>query len=217
MLSTKNVELGGGKISKTFNPGVHYAKINDLRYEDSPFTSRDGNPQFDIVLQLEGVDLGDDFEGFFIDYNNQSLGRYKGQIGTVKLQRYAFEIDDAKSYETRVLREVKNLAQGLGLVEQIDAIEADTVQEWIKKAAEVFVSSEVYAYFTIAGSEYTNKGGYPAYRLFLAKPDFKAKKFPYALEEDDVLPWNDELIIKKKVEATPTFDGAGESDMPFPM
>jgi len=215
MLSTKNVELGGGgKLPKVLEPGMHLAKINDIKLVDSRWPSKEGNPQFDVILSLEGQDLGEGFEGFFIDKDNESLGRYKGQIAQVNLQRYAFEKDPQNAYQTRVLREMKNLAFALGLTDQIDAIEADTIEDWIKKAAEVFVSSELYAYYTIAGREYTNKAGYKAYNLFLARPDYKAKRFPFALNEEDALPYSEDLIIKeKKAEAVPQAEL--NNDLPF--
>ena len=84
-LNTKDVKSAGG-VPKLIQPGNVVCKINSLELE--PFKFKQGG--YHLILNLEGPDLGKDFEGFFVDKNNESLGRHKGQVGQVKAGEWAF-------------------------------------------------------------------------------------------------------------------------------
>jgi len=63
MLSTKDIPVGGGKLSKTIKPGNILAKILDVSLQ--PLRSDEN--AFYLMLHLEGEDQGPDFEGFLYD------------------------------------------------------------------------------------------------------------------------------------------------------
>jgi hypothetical protein len=93
-LSTKNIKTDGdGGVSKTLDPGTNLCKINNVTLEEFKF--KDG--ALNIMLDLEGEDLGEAFQGFFIDKNNETLGRHKGKVGKVKATEWAFADGETKS------------------------------------------------------------------------------------------------------------------------
>jgi len=86
MISTKDIPTGGGKTPKTLQPGNANIKINKIYLEKFPF----GEDAYNLMLDCEGVDLGADFEGFFIDKDNEGAGRHTGQVGRVRASQWAF-------------------------------------------------------------------------------------------------------------------------------
>jgi hypothetical protein len=62
-LSTKNIQTGGEGVSKTLEPGENLCKINDVSLEEFKFKTGG----YEIMLHLEGEDMGSDFQGFYID------------------------------------------------------------------------------------------------------------------------------------------------------
>ncbi len=80
-LNTKDIKTGGG-VAKTLQPGNQQCKINSVELEEFKF--KEGG--YHIMLNMESVDMGPDYQGFFINKDNESLGRYKGQVGKVKVE-----------------------------------------------------------------------------------------------------------------------------------
>ena len=72
-LSTKNIPISGGGTPKTLQPSNCVAKINDVTLDE--FTFKPGS--YHLVLHLEGVDRGPEFEGFYINKDKPELGRHK--------------------------------------------------------------------------------------------------------------------------------------------
>ena len=69
-LSTQNIPKAGGGVKKTLEPGNQICTI--LSIELKPFTIISG--AYEIQLNLLGKELGSDFQGFFLDVTNESLG-----------------------------------------------------------------------------------------------------------------------------------------------
>lgn len=216
-LSTKNIPVSSGNLSKTFKPGNLLAKVNSITLEEDRFKP-EANGLF-INLNLEGVDLGEGFEGFFIDPNDQSKGRHKGQVGKVRVGTvsktgglFSFQdgqiADRAINRDQEILKFVASLAKAMGKLDEINAIEADTIEEYIPKASNV-LSGDNFIHWTIAGSEW-EKNGYPQYNLFLAKSDFKAKKYAFSSSEEDLLKFDEAVHIIRKKKAAPVDEFAGQ-------
>jgi hypothetical protein len=214
-LSTKNIPTGGEGVSKTLEPGTSLCKINNVSLEDFKF--KEGG--LNIMLHLEGEDLGAGFEGFFINKDRPELGRHKGKVGTVKATEWAFADGETKSgipvkRDTEILKWLKQFCTSMGCLSWLDS--QDEKHDTIQSMFVAFNKEKPYANkffrFCIAGKEYTNRAGYSAYELFL--PKYSKEGVP--VEKDDVaspklIKFNpSEHIKKKKVENVSEF-GSPES------
>ena len=86
MISTTNIPSEGNATPKVLQPGNHTVTINTVKLE-VPAYNKDA---FNVVLGVEGLDLGESFEGFWVNKDDESLGRHKGQVASVKLTQFAF-------------------------------------------------------------------------------------------------------------------------------
>src|SRR6478609_1089969 len=196
-LSTKNIPQKS-RLPLTLQPGTVLAKINSITLEAGKGKLSDG---YFLVLNLEGPELGNGFEGFLIDKDDESKGRYKGQTGKVKVGSisknnsiFPYRSSTVGSTDIdrdqEILKQIASLANELGKSAEINAIEANTIEEYIPKASAVLSGNEEedYLYFTLGADTYM-KNNYPAYALHLVKSDYKAKKFAFSKNSDSVVPF----------------------------
>jgi len=202
MLSTKKVNLGGGSgTSKTLLPGNTVAKINSVALEDFKF--KEGG--YHLVLNLEGVEQPEPFEGFYIDKDNPDLGRYKGLIGKVRTSEWAYADGTTKtgitvSRDNDIMAAIKRLCMTINQEQWFaDQDEKhDTIEDFVKAFNKDAPFKDTWLYFCLAGKEYTNKGGYPSFDLYL--PKFAKGFVPYELsdsESDKVITFDPAVHIKK--------------------
>ncbi len=218
-LSTKNIPVSSGNLSKSFKPGNVYAKLSGFTFERDNF-SDDG---LVLKLMLEGPDLGNNFEGFFIDPANQELGRHKGQIGNITASQYSFKDGSFGGRkierDVEILKFISALGKALGKDEAVNELEAETIEAYIDLAAQVLVSETSWLYWTLGGREY-EKGGYTNYSLFLVKNDYRQKKYAFGPAEEDVVKFDPEKhIVKKKKESVETvheFEAPSTEDFTIP-
>lgn len=205
-LNTKDIKTSGEQgTPKSLQPGnvvctIHNVKLRDFRFKPNAY---------EMVLTLEGPDQGPDFEGFFIDKNDESLGRYKGQVADVKAGEWAFSDGVTKSgieisRDEDILKFMKNLCVSLDinnwLVSQDD--KHDTIESLVEKFNEDKPFKGIAMEYCIAGKEYTNKNNYTAYDLFL--PKFSKEGSPFG--KTRVAKFNpDTHIRRKKVEPVNEF------------
>ncbi|HEY4062299.1 MAG TPA: hypothetical protein VGM30_10385 [Puia sp.] len=216
-LSTKNIPAAG--ISKTFKPGNVFAKLNNITYETDKFN--DGG--LIVKVHIEGADLGESFEGFFKDPDNQTKGRYKGQIGTVAAGQYSFkdaEVNGRKiERDVEILKFISTLGKSIGKDDEINSLEANSIEEYIEMATKVLCSKDAWLHWCLGGKEY-EKAGYTNYSLFLVKNDFKQKKYSFGTLEDDVIKYDAaKHIVRKKKEAVETveqFEPVATDDFDIP-
>ena len=214
-LSTKNIPTGGEGVSKTLQPSVSLCKIHNVSIEEFKFKAGALN----VILHLEGEDLGKDFEGFFIDKDRPELGRYKGKVGTVKATEWAFADGETKTKipvnrDQEMLKWLKQFCTSIGCLPWLES--QDDKHATIQSLFAAFDKEKPFAgkfyHFCIAGKEYTNKSGYTAYELFL--PKYSKEGVP--VEHDYVtvpklIKFNpSEHIKKKKIENVSGF-GAAET------
>lgn len=206
-LSTKGMANKGG-MSKTMKPGNVYAKILKIYLEEDKYQrEQKGNDgAYFVKLNLEGVDIGEGFEGFWLNPDNHELGRHKGQVGSVKANSgfsYFDKVANGKEYnrDNEILRLLSDIATQLNKRPQLDEIDAPTIEEYIEKASDLLSGDDSWLNFCLGGQEY-QKNGYPAYALFLARGDYKAKKYSFSYDEDNVVKFKkaDHVIVKKKTE-----------------
>ena len=213
-LSTKDIKVGGEGVVKTLEPGNHLCKINNVTLEEFKF--KEG--AYNIILNVEGEDLGADFEGFYLDKDKPELGRYAGKVGTVKLAEWAFADGETKSgiavnRDQEMLKALKQFCMNTGCMAWLDKQEGkhDTIESFFKALAKDKPFKGTFYNFCIAGKEYTNKGGYTGYELYLPK----YSKEGISLESTTASPSKllkfkpEDHIKKKKVETVTEF---GSSD-----
>lgn len=212
MLNTKDIKTGGGGTPKVIQPGNNKVVIRSITLEDFKFKPG----ALHIILNVEGEEQEGDFEGFFIDKNNESLGRYKGQVGKVKATEYAYADGVTKSgievsRDKEILKFLKNFCAEIGadqwLVEQ-DGKHA-TIQSLIEQLDNDKPFKDKWLNVCIAGKEYLNKEGYTAYDLFLPKYSRTGVPFESATKNSGkVAKFSEAEHIKKKpVENVQGFDG----------
>ena len=218
MISTKNIggDSAGSGVPKTLQPGNVTAKINGIKLEASRF---DANA-YNMVLSLEGEDQGSDFEGFWINKDDESLGRHKGQVGRVRLSEYAYQDGTTKtgikvSRDYDILRAVQNLCKATDCLAWFD--KQDNQHETIESLVEQFEKDapfkDTFLNWCLGGKEYQNKDGYTNYDLFVVRP---GKGF-YAYENSNtpadkskLIKFNSDLHVKKKRSETVTSFGDSE-------
>lgn len=206
MLNTQDIKTGGGGTPKTLQPGNQKVKINGISYQDDTF--KPGGLR--IFLHCEGEDLGTDFEGFFINKDNESLGRHKGQVANVRASEYSYADGVTKS-GIQVSRDADILKLLLNICKETDCenwlkVDQHNKHQTIQSLLDAFNNDKPYKdkflNVCLAAKEYMNKQGYTAYDLFLPK----ASKTGFAFEAADkkvskVIVFSEADHIRKKAAA----------------
>lgn len=182
MISTTDIPSGGngGAIPKTLQPGNKVVKINSIYLDKFPFADN----AYNVMLDCEGADLGDGFEGFFIDKDNESLGRYRGQVGRVRVSQWAFE-DKVLPSQVEIKRDVEiakmlqNICEATGCMDWWIAEDKkhETIESLVEKMNEDLPFKDKFMNVCLGGREYENKGGYTNYDLFF--PKFSKAGIPF--------------------------------------
>lgn len=215
MLNTKDIK-GSGQSgpSKTIEPGNHQCKIHGVSFEEPPY--KKGG--LSITLHVEGPDLGPNFEGFFLNKDQQELGRYKGAIGRIKSSEWAYADGTTKtgveiSRDQEILKFIKTLCTALGTKALKWLEEQDNKHDTIESLLTAFNNDQpfkdTYLNYCVAAKEYKNKAGYIAYDLFL--PKFSKLGVPFeaiGTKPSRLLKYNDTEYLKKlKVTEVDQFGG----------
>jgi hypothetical protein len=205
MISTKNIKENGSSssVSKTLSPGNASVKIYNIRLEATPYNKE----AFNIILDVEGPALGDDFEGFYIDKDNPGLGRHDGQVGRVKLTEYPFADGitpkgNVIKRDEEILKAIKNLCNETGSAAWLDSQDEkhDTVDSLINQFNYDKPFANKFLRVCIAGKEYQNKAGYTNHDLYFPKwsKDGIAYEGAHIDEvKSKVVKFNTEVHIKK--------------------
>jgi hypothetical protein len=199
-LKTSDIKTGGG-VPKLLQPGNNVCKITKVELKEFKF--KPGS--YELILNMEGPDLGAGFEGFFIDKANESLGKHKGQIANVKATEWAFVDGTTKGgivikRDTEIMKFIMNLCKSIdgevwwkGTDNRFDTIE-DMVSAFNSEAP----FKDKWLNVCLAGNEY-DKNGYPAYALHL--PKFSKDGVPHekaGTTPSKVAKFNPSTHIKKK-------------------
>jgi hypothetical protein len=220
MISTKDIPTGGGgKVLKTLQPGNTLIKVNSIYLEDFRFAEG----AYNIMLDCEGVDMGETFEGFFVDKDNQSLGRHKGQVGRVRASQWAYQDKDLGEIKiNRDIEIVKFLGKFCDAMDCTDWLEKEdgkheTVESLVKALNEASPFTDKFLNVCLGGKEYENKQGYTNFDLFF--PKFK-DGVPFENEEVEesasrVLTFSKDahIIVKKAPKAVDGFPAANPDDV----
>ena len=212
-LSTKDLvnENSGGGMAKTIAPGNHRLKINSIVLEDFQFI--DGAKHLVLNVETEPIE---GFEGFLIDKDDESKGKYAGQIGRVKASQYAYADGQTKSgikiqRDRSLMMFLANLSKATGIMKWFEEQDNkfNTIEDFVKNFSDNAPLKDKYLDFCIAGKEYENKSGYTAYDMWLPKAE--NNKYAYAeMSADKVLQY-DETKHLKKLEVKPV-ENFGDDD-----
>ena len=216
-LSTKDLvnENGGGGMAKTIAPGNHTLRINSVVLEDFQFI--DGAKHLVLNVETEPIE---GFEGFLIDKDDESKGKYKGQIGRVKASQYAFADGQTKSgikiqRDRSLMMFLANLSKATGIMSWFEEQDNkfNTIEDFVKNFSNNAPLKDKYLDFCVAGKEYENKSGYTAYDMWLPKAE--NNKYAYGNEGSERILKYDEAKYLKKLEVKPV-DNFGDDDDDFP-
>jgi hypothetical protein len=169
MLSTKDMSAGSGKARPVIGVGNQKVKINSITFDQTPYDK----DAYNVVLHVESEPVGGEFEGFLVDPNDANGPRYKGQVGRIRLSPYPFKDATLPSgrevkRDTEVLKSMIYLSEVLNKRDDLDMIEADTIEEFMKSADSV-LSGDTFINACVGGREWENKEGYVNYDLFLPR------------------------------------------------
>jgi len=173
MLNTKEMSAGSGRTKPVLDPGNHVVRINSITLDQTPYDA----DSYNIHLHVETEPVGGEFEGFFRDYNNQSQGRYDGQVGRVRISPFPFKDTTLPSgreisRDQEVLKNMITLGETLGMRDELDSINAETIEDFMRECNDLFTQSEKGSKFIniCAGSrEWENKEGYINDDLYLPR------------------------------------------------
>lgn len=169
MLNTKDMSAGSGRTKPVLDPGNHVVKINSITLDQTPYDSE----SYNIHLHVETAPVGGDFEGFFKDYNDQSKGRYDGQIGRVRISPFPFKDTTLPSgreisRDQEILKHMITLAETLDMRDALDSINAETIEDFMRECDDLMGGSKLIN-MCIGGREWENKEGYINNDLYLPR------------------------------------------------
>ena len=163
------MSAGNGGTKPVIGTGNHKVKINSITFDQTPYDSE----AYNITLHVESEPVTGEFNGFLKDMNNPNGERYAGQVGRVRFSPYPFK--DATlnngneiSRDTEVLKAMVFLSEVVGKRAELDAIEANTIEDFMIKAAKI-CSQTGYVNACLGAREWENKEGYVNNDLFLPK------------------------------------------------
>ena len=152
MLNTKDMSAASGKAKPVIGVGNQKIKINKITFDQTPYDK----DAFNIVLHIESEPVKGEFQGFLVDPNNQNGERYQGQVGRVRMTPFPFKDTTLPSgreisRDTEVLKSMIFLSEALGQREDLDMIEAETIEEFMVSVDKV-LSSDTYVNAYVGGS-----------------------------------------------------------------
>ena len=130
MLNTKDMSAGTGKAKPVIGTGNQKIKINSITFDQTPYDM----DAYNITLHVESEPMDGDFNGFLKDVNNPSGPRFEGQVGRVRFSPYPFKDTTLPngneiSRDNEVLKAMIFLSETVNKREELDAIEASTIED----------------------------------------------------------------------------------------
>tara|TARA_R110000744_G_scaffold323759_4_gene429646 strand:+ start:364 stop:1038 length:675 start_codon:yes stop_codon:yes gene_type:complete len=169
MLNTKDMSAGTGKAKPVIGTGNQKIKINSITFDQTPYDM----DAYNITLHVESEPMDGDFNGFLKDVNNPSGPRFEGQVGRVRFSPYPFKDTTLPngneiSRDNEVLKAMIFLSETVNKREELDAIEASTIEDFMSKAS-IICSNTGYINACLGAREWENREGYVNNDLFLPK------------------------------------------------
>ena len=169
MFNTKDMSAGSGRTKPVMGAGNNVIKINSITFDQTPYDV----DAYNITLHVEGKPEEGDFQGFLKDVNNPSGERYAGQVGRIRFSPYPYKDTTLPSgveisRDNEILKGMIFLSEVLNKREELDKIEANTIEEFMNECNNLFSNSE-YFNACIGGREWENKDGYVNLDLYLPR------------------------------------------------
>jgi hypothetical protein len=174
MFSTKGQEVKGGGVQKSIQPGVVYAHI----YSGALRTSNKGDKKvLELVLETPAIN---GFEGWAIDKNDLEGPKFKGQSSKVTATVWTDQFDNPNASLNEIMSKLVMIAKALGLKDQVDNINASSIDEWVKAAIQIVSGKDLYFFIKGTEEEYNGKTivklSLPKYK-FAANDEAQLDKF----------------------------------------
>ena len=152
MFSTQgqDVKQAGG-TSKTFQPGVVYAHIHSANVKESKNTGKKC-----LELILEGPEL-ENFEGWSVDRNDENSPKFKGQSARVIATSWTDQHNEPNVMKNEIMYKLTIIAEQLELRSELNAISAQSLEDWVAQAAKVLQGHNVYFFLKGTEEEYNGK------------------------------------------------------------
>ena len=168
MLNTKDMSVGSGKARPLMGPGNEIVRVNSITFDKTPYDAE----AFNVNLHVETKPVTGDFEGFFRDKDDESKGRYEGQIGRVRMTPYPYKSTTLASgreidRDQEVLKSMIFLSESMNKRAELDAIEANTIEDFVSSCSKIF--SNKFVNVCLGSREWENKEGYVNNDLYLPK------------------------------------------------
>jgi hypothetical protein len=169
MFNTKDMSAGSGKVKPVISTGNQVIKINSITFDQTPYDK----DAYNITLHVESEPVKGEFQGFLKDVNDPNGPRYEGQVGRVRFSPYPYKDATLPSgrevkRDTEVLRAMVYLGEVLGKREELDMVEANTIEEFMNSCNSLFSNSE-FINACIGAREWENKEGYINNDFFLPR------------------------------------------------
>ena len=169
MLNTKEMNANSGKTKPVISVGNNVVKINSINLNQTPYDKE----AYNVTLNVETKPVTGDFQGFLKDTADPNGPRYEGQVGRVRISQYAFKDTTLPSgteikRDTEILRSLITLSEALSKRDDLDSIEADNIDDFVKSAGDV-LCDDTYINVCVGGREWENNDGYINYDLYLPK------------------------------------------------
>ena len=163
------MSAGSGSIKPVIGPGNQVIKINSISFDVTPYDA----DAYNIVLHVETEPVKGEFQGFLKDMNKPDGARYEGQVGRVRFSPYPYKDATLPSgreiqRDNEVLKSMVYLSEVLDKREELDKIEANTIEEFMSQCNTLF-SNSVYFNACLGAREWENKEGYINNDLFLPR------------------------------------------------
>lgn len=201
-IGTKEVKVGGGSLPKTFIPGNHTCKINTMRL-DRPAFAKNGEEMYYIVMDLETKPLGGAYEGFFIDKDDESKGRYLGQTGRLKTSQWPYKDSEYNGKKWDMVDEIIKFLKSVCIEMGSDWMDKadgkyDTIEEMVKAFNNDAPFKDIYFAWCIGGQQIQGDDGYPKYYMHLPKFSRGTKLFTLENDEADLLEYDKAIHLNIK-------------------
>jgi hypothetical protein len=204
MINTVDIpESKGSSIPKTLQPGNVIFQVHSMKLDSPPYDREALN----LSLSVESEKI-EGFEGFFIDKNNETLGRHNGQVGNIRISQYPFKDAVTKSgveikRDLELMKSIKNFCNVINANEWLTSQnnKHDTFESLINQfnIDKPFANKWIRA--CVGGSEYVNKGGYTNYDLYIPKATGMVVSMENANvseEESKVMKFDSEKHLRRK-------------------
>lgn len=174
MFSTKGQEVKGGGVQKSIQPGVVYAHI----YSGALRTSNKGDKKvLELVLETPAIS---GFEGWAIDKNQPEGAKFKGQSSKVTATVWTDQFNNPNASLNEIMSKLVMIAKALGLKDQVDNINASSIDEWVTAAIQIVSGKDLYFFIKGTEEEYNGKTivklSLPKYK-FAASDEAQLDKF----------------------------------------